>query len=61
MPYPEQLKVCLAARQLCVDDAIPGLTDADRAEAEIDLVMGDTVFKICVVWVPAGYLSTFLL
>ena len=61
MPYPEQLKVCLAARELGVDDEIPGLTDADRAEAEIDLVMGDTVFKICVVWVPAGYLSTFLL
>ena len=52
MPYPELLKVRLAAMDLEYTKEIPGLSAAQRREAEADLVQGDIVFKIGVAWDP---------
>ena len=54
MPYAERIKVSLAAMDLQFTKEIPGLSVADRKDAEADLVKGDIVFKICVVWDLAG-------
>ena len=54
MPYPELLKVRLAAMDLEYTKEIPGLSAAQRREAEADLVQGDIVFKIGVVWDSVG-------
>ena len=54
MPYPERLKVSLAAMDLRFTKEIPGLSVADQEDAKADLVRGDIVFKICVVWDLAG-------
>ena len=57
MPYAERLKVSLAAMDLQFTKEIPGLSVADQKDAKADLVKGDIVFKICVVWDLAGPLS----
>ena len=54
MPYAERIKVSLAAMDLQFTKEIPGLSVADQKDAEADLVKGDIVFKICVVWDLAG-------
>ena len=60
MPYAEKLQVCLAAMDLGFAGEIPGLSAAQRGEVEADLVKGDIVFKIGVVWDPAGPLPLLL-
>ena len=54
MPYAEKIQVALAARDLQFAREIPGLSAAEQKEAQADLVKGDIVFKICVVWDLAG-------
>ena len=54
MPYAERIKVSLAAMDLQFTKEIPGMSVADQKDAEADLVKGDIVFKICVVWDLAG-------
>ena len=60
MPYAERLQVCLAAMALGLAGKVPGLSDAQQDEVKADLVKGDIVFKIGVVWDPAGLPSPFL-
>ena len=57
MPYAERIKVSLAAMDLQCTKETPGLSVADQIDAESDLVKGDIVFKICVVWDLAGFPS----
>ena len=47
----------LAAMVLQFTLAKPGLIVTDQKDAEADLVIGDIVFKICVVWYFAGLRS----
>ena len=60
MPYAEKLQVSLAAMDLRFVGEIPGLSAMQQKEVEVDLVKGDIVFKIGVVWDPAGLPSLFL-
>ena len=54
MAYDERLRCCLTSMALGFTGEIPGLTREERDEAVADLVKGDIVVKIGVVWDPAG-------
>ena len=45
MPYAERIKVSLAAMDLQFTNDIPGLSVADRKDAQADLVKGDIVLR----------------
>ena len=52
--YAQKLQVGLAVMDLDFNNEIPALSTAQQKDVEADLVKGDIVFKIRVVWDPAG-------